>query len=125
LPCSGDFAASAPGAAKAPELPGKTPSDPAVSGTPFFLVMLFQQRIEKRFRSSKTRTPKLSDRLCEANQAAFRREIEDAERAGYAKSFPASRHHALAVIHKQHIGAHRCGQRDGSFLSFVEPSSEP
>jgi hypothetical protein len=41
----------------------------------------------------------LFDGLIEINQAAFRREIEDAEPAGYGESFSFSRPRALAIVH--------------------------
>src|ERR1035441_4950394 len=84
------------------------------------LGVLFHQRIEKRFRDSKSCPPKTVDCLSEVNQAALRRNIENPQRAGYAESLAASHHHALAIIHEQQIGAERNGQGDCGRLPFVE-----
>ena len=49
--------------------------------------MFLQESFKQRFRPSKTRMFQFVDGFGEFNQAAFRREIEQAQRTGNAKAF--------------------------------------
>lgn len=68
------------------------------------LRVLFHQRIEKRFRDSKSCPPKTVDRLSKVNQAALGGKIENPQRASHTESLAASDNYALPIIHEQQIG---------------------
>ena len=83
------------------------------------LRVLFHQRVEKRFRDSKSCPPKTVDRLSKVNQAAPGGKIENPQRASHTESLAASYNYALPIIHEQQIGVERNGQGDCGCLPNV------
>jgi len=82
--------------------------------------VLFHQRIEKRARDSKRRSPKAFDRLRKVDQAALGCQVENPKRASYTESLGASYNYALPIVHEQQIGLEQDGQGDRGRLAFIE-----
>ena len=88
----------------------------AVSAT--FLLVFFQQRIEQGFRPVESSAFQVFNRLAEVNQAAFRGEIEDAERACYEKTFSA----ALTPL-RSSISSRSAWRATASWMAAFSPAS--
>jgi len=98
-------------------LTGERESGSAIAAFPR---MFFPQSVQQRFGPVETCAFQLFHRVIEIKQAAFRREVENAERAGHAKPFSFSRLHAHAIIHEQQVGMKRSGQLNGRSLAGVD-----